>query len=214
MLLGEAVDRRDRFLADRGVVKGQVALDDAGDQPGLARRKALLADFGGARHICLQGVLRRNERAHRARGDFGRALDQMVGRRQNRHRVVESSRAARWGAAPHIEHDAADARCHRQLGGHAVGPEPVDRALFERLGRGQAEIDARSRCARHRADADVVALRIEAGGGEQPAQPHLDPGRGPDAAPSKRGEVAARDAEIAAHHQKPVHALRQGAQAA
>src|ERR1700730_15967672 len=48
---GEIVDRGDRGFADRGVVERQVAFDDTGDQPGLARRKALIADFRRARHI-------------------------------------------------------------------------------------------------------------------------------------------------------------------
>ncbi len=53
---------------------------------------------------------------------------------------------------------------------------------------------------------------LEAGGGQQRAQPHLDPGRGADAAAPERRQVAARDAELGAHHQKPVHALRQRAE--
>src|SRR4029077_5169638 len=50
---GKTIDRRHRFLADRGVVEGQIAAEDAGDQPGLARREALVADLGGLRDIRL-----------------------------------------------------------------------------------------------------------------------------------------------------------------
>src|SRR5216684_5828244 len=82
---GELIDRRHRFLADRGVVEWQITADDAGDEPGLARREALLADFGGARHVRLQRVLRRDQRAQGGGGGLGRALDQPVGRCQHRH---------------------------------------------------------------------------------------------------------------------------------
>src|SRR5438270_3915435 len=45
---GKTVDRGDRVRLDHRVVIRQVALDDAGDQPGLARREAVLAGLGRA----------------------------------------------------------------------------------------------------------------------------------------------------------------------
>ena len=44
------------------------------------------------------------------------------------------------------------------------------------------------------------------------AQPHLDPGRGADAPALQCREIAARDAELGPHDEKPVHALRQRAE--
>ena len=48
--------------------------------------------------------------------------------------------------------------------------------------------------------------------GEQATKAHLDPGRRADASSLERREVAARDLEVAAHDEKPVHALRQRAE--
>ena len=128
-----------------------------------------------------------------------------------RHRVVET--AGRPVAAPHVEHDGADPARHRDLGRHAVGPEPVDLAVFQRLRRGQAEIDARcrSRPAPGRCGCRRGADRARRRSSRR-AQPHLDPGRRADAPALERREVAARDAEVGAHHQEPVHALRQRAE--
>ena len=47
---------------------------------------------------------------------------------------------------------------------------------------------------------------------QQTPQAHLDPRRRADATMFQRGDVAARDAEIGTHDEKPVHALRQRAE--
>src|SRR6516164_10960623 len=111
-------------------------------------------------------------------------------------------------AAAHIENAGADAPPHRDLGPHAVCPEPVDQAVFERLRRGQSEIDAGPRGSRHRGDPDPIALQIDASFSQQPAEPHLDPGCRSDAAPLDHADIAAPGAEIGAHDEKPIHALR------
>ena len=54
----------------------------------------------------------------------------------------------------------------------------------------------------------AVALEIDAGFGEEPAQPHLDPGRGADALALDHFDITLRRAERRVHHQEPVHALR------
>src|SRR5262249_45435502 len=198
----EIVDRFERVLADSRTVERQVGRDDLGDQRGLVRREALLADFGRERHIGFQGVLRRDERATGASGDVARAVVLRIAHRQNRHRIIE---AAQWTvAAPHIEDDRAEAARDRDLGRHAVRPKTVDLAALQSLRRGQPEIDAGPRGAGHWADADVVAARLEAGGGEEAAQPHLDPWRSADAATPERREIAARDTELRARNEEPV----------
>jgi hypothetical protein len=77
---------------------------------------------------------------------------------------------------------------------------------FERLRRGQPEIGAGPPGAQYRGDPHPVALETDAGFGQQPAKPHLDPGCRADAASLDDADIAAPGAEIGPHDEKPVHA--------
>src|SRR2546422_95929 len=128
------------------------------------------------------------------------------------HVALEGAHVAREavhpGAAAHVDEHGAVAAAHRDLGTHAVAPEPVDLALLERLRHGQAEIDALAdEGARHRRDGDALALRIVSGLDQQAPQPHIDPRRRTDGAALEDREIAAPCAEVAMHDQEPVHAL-------
>src|SRR4030095_3994547 len=92
----------------------------------------------------------------------------------------EQRRSETWREIGH-EH-RADSPPHRDLRPHAIRPEPVDRALLQRLRRGDAEVDAGAVRARYRRDRDVIAHQVEAGCDEEAAQALLDPGRRPDSA--------------------------------
>src|SRR5438094_852341 len=70
----EIVDYVERMLPNLGAVERQITFDNLPDQPGLAVRKALLADFGGARNVGFQCVLRRDERTIGARRDVARMV--------------------------------------------------------------------------------------------------------------------------------------------
>ncbi len=56
------------------VVERQIALDDIGDEFGLARREQLAADLGGKADIGLERLLRLDQRAHGGRDGLGIAL--------------------------------------------------------------------------------------------------------------------------------------------
>ena len=156
------------------------------------------------RRLCLDdGANRRRRRLRRTR-------DELVRRGNRGHGVVEGR--FRTVATAHIEYDSAHAAPDSNFRAHTVGPNPVDLAVFERLGRSHAEIDAGPERPRHRRDRDAVALQIDARLGQQPAQPHLDPGCGADAAALDHIDVAALGAELRIHDQKPVHTLRLGAE--
>ena len=62
--------------------------------------------------------------------------------------------------------------------------------------------------ARHRRDRDLVALEIDARRDQQSAQAGIDPRRRADRAAFDDAQIAALGAEIGAHHQEPIHALR------
>ena len=196
----------DEVRRQRGIVVRQIAPDQLGDQRRFLRRKQFLADLAGARHVGLQRFLRVDDRAHGRGGLRGRPRDQGIGSGDGRRGIVEAR--LRAVAAPHVEHDRADAAPHRDFRAHAVGPEAVDLAFLQRLGRGEAEIDAGADRARHRRDLHLVADKIDAGLGQQSAQAFIDPRRGADAASFDDGEIAAAGAKIGMHDQEPIHALR------
>src|SRR6185312_8666184 len=87
---GESVHAGNELARNGGVIIGQVAADQLGDQLGLGGRKELPADRGRARHIGLERLLRLDDGADRGGGTFGRALDQSIRRRDRRHGVVEA----------------------------------------------------------------------------------------------------------------------------
>ena len=80
------------------------------------------------------------------------------------HGVVE---ARLWPVAtPHIEHDGSDPALHRDLGAHAVGPEPVNATLLERARRGDSEVDTCALGAGHRHDFHLICGQVESGAGQ------------------------------------------------
>ena len=161
--------------------------------------------------VGLQRVLRRDQRPHRRGGDLRRAARPAARSRPAPASCSRSSPAARRRAARR----ARPCRCRAVTASSVAMPlaqNPSIAPFSSASRRGQAEIDRAAGGARHRADADAFAVRVEPGGGEQRPQPHLDPGRGADPLAPQRREVAAGDAEIGPHDQEPVHALRQRAE--
>src|SRR5262245_6632099 len=70
----------------------------------------------------------------------------------------------RWPVTPaNIQHDAADTATQRDFATHAVGPEAVELAFFQRLRRREAEGNIRSCRAGNRHNLYVVFFRIDAG---------------------------------------------------
>src|SRR5262245_28068230 len=55
--VSEAVHDRNALFADRGIIEGQVALDDRGDDGRGRRREAALADLGRAPRLLAQHAL-------------------------------------------------------------------------------------------------------------------------------------------------------------
>jgi len=148
---------------------------------------------------------------------LGKALRDLLADRATLTEMCVRARAAANGryswkaiAAAHVEHDGADAAPHRYFRAHAVRPEAVELAVLQRLRRHDAEIRHVAENAGHRRDVDLVAIEIDAGGHQQPAQAGIDPWRGADGAAFDDAEIAALGADIGAHHQEPVHALGLG----
>src|ERR1700730_10274127 len=84
------------FARQRGIVIGQVAADQLGDQAGLGRRKQFSSDFAGARYIGFQRGLRLDDGAHRRGNLFGGTCDQLVRRRDGRRGIMK---ALLWSVA-------------------------------------------------------------------------------------------------------------------
>src|SRR5262250_1793255 len=92
-------------------------------------------------------------------------------------------------------------------------PTPRRTAISAPMPFAQTEIDdAAADRARHRRDRYPVALRVDPGFDQEPAQPHLDPGGRTDAPALDDADVAASGGEIGMHDEKPVHALSLGAE--
>src|ERR1700719_3736231 len=93
------------FARQRGIVVGQVAADQFGDQASLGWRKQLSPDFAGARYIGFQRGLRLDDGAHRRGNLFGGTCDQLVRRRDGRRREIEA--LLRPVAAAGVDDDGA-----------------------------------------------------------------------------------------------------------
>src|SRR5262249_14313363 len=93
------------------------------------------------------------------------------------------------------------------FGTHAVGPEAIDLAIFERSRRGEPKVDALTGRARNRSDLHAVTLEIKSGLDEEPAKSHVDPGRRSDIAALHDLEVPSPGVQVLMHDKNPVHAL-------
>ena len=101
------------------------------------------------------------QRPHGARHRLWLSRDQRLGRDECRKRVML---CCRWPLAPAgVEHDGPDAPAHRDLGPHAVRPEPIQGAGLQRFGSGHTKRHAGLSGAWHRPDPDAVSLEIQAG---------------------------------------------------
>ncbi len=194
-----------------GVVERRVTSDEAGDQLRLVGGKQPFADLGRERWICFQRPLSLDDRPYRTRRDLGMLLDELGARGERRKVVV--ARARRAVAAPQIEMQFRETEAFAERNAHSVAPIAVGRVLDDRVdavSRHEALVAVRRR---RRNDANIVALEIDAGIGQQVAQRHLRPRRsGGKPKPLQGLEIPALDIEIGAHCQEPVGILRQRAE--
>ena len=118
-------------------------------------------------------------------------------------------RLGRTIAAARVDHHRARAAGHRDFRAHAIGPEAVDEARLQGLGRGDAEILVLAEeGAGHRPDLHLVALDVDARFDQQLLEAEIDQRRGADVEPLDGVDVALPGAEIGAQDQEPVHVLR------
>src|SRR5262249_146913 len=147
---------------------------------GGVRRKDFASDLAGKLDVLAQRRLRLDDGTYCAGNSFGRTRDQRIACGDRCHGEVE--RGFRSVATADVEDNAPDAPADGNFRPHAVGPEAVDLALFQRLGGGQPEVDGRADRARDRRDAQIVTGGIDPGGDQETPQSHLHPRRGADTA--------------------------------
>ena len=132
-VLGKAVHVGNGFFSNGWIVVGEITPDQFGDQLRFRRRKSLPAHFCSPAHVFFERFMGFHDGPDCRASAIGFLCDSTLGRHERGESIIP--RLRRPVTAANIQDHAADAAAQSDFAAHAVGPEAVELAFFERLCR-------------------------------------------------------------------------------
>src|SRR5262249_11562709 len=158
--LSKTVHMGDGLLSDGWIVVREITPNQFRDKFRFGRGKALLAHFCGSAHVFFERLMGFHDGPDCRASAIRFVRDPTFGSYERGESIM--LRLRRSVTPTNIQHHLADTTAQRDFATHAVGPEAVELAFFQRLRRREAEGNIRPCCAGTPNIMYIVLFRIDA----------------------------------------------------